>query len=97
MGMMEDKDYSFAAKGISALAKSFTAVLPSNPRAVSPETLAEIASENCENVFTENDPVKAYEEAFKNAEKDDVILVCGSLYLASDVRPIIDKLNPHQN
>lgn len=97
MGMMEDKDYAFAAKGISALAKSFTAVLPSNPRAVLPETLAEFARENCENVSVQNDPVKAYEEAFKNAEKDDIILVCGSLYLASDVRPVIDKMNSTQN
>lgn len=93
MGMMEDKEYAFAAEEISKLAKSFTAALPSNPRAVSPKVLAEIAEKNCENVFICENPSKAYREIYEKAEKDDIILVCGSLYLAGDVRGEIVSLN----
>ncbi len=93
MGMMEDKEYAFAADEISKLAKTFTATLPSNPRAVSPEVLAEIAEKNCSDVFICENPAEAYREIYEKAQKDDIILVCGSLYLAGDVRVDIVSLN----
>ena len=93
MGMMEDKEYEFASYEISKLAKTFTATLPSNPRAVSPKVLAEIAERNCSDVFICENPARAYREAFEKCEKDDIILVCGSLYLAGDVRGEIVSLN----
>lgn len=93
MGMMEDKEYAFAADEISKLAKTFTATLPSNPRAVSPEVLAEIAEKNCSDVFICENPAEAYREIYEKAQKDDIILVCGSLYLAGDVRGEIVSLN----
>lgn len=93
MGMMEDKEYEFAADEISKLAKTFTATLPSNPRAVSPKVLAEIAEKNCSDVFICENPAKAYREVYEKAQKDDIILVCGSLYLAGDVRGEIVSLN----
>lgn len=93
MGMMEDKDYVFAASEISKLAGTFTATLPSNPRAVSPKVLAGIAAKNCDGVSVCEDPCEAYREIYRKAQKDDVILVCGSLYLAGDVRGEIVSLN----
>lgn len=93
MGMMEDKEYEFAAQEISKLAKTFTGVLPSNPRAVSPKVLAEIAEKNCSDVFICENPAEAYREVYEKAQKDDIILVCGSLYLAGDVRGEIVSLN----
>lgn len=93
MGMMEDKEYAFAADEISKLAKTFTGVLPSNPRAVSPKVLAEIAEKNCSDVFICENPSEAYREIYEKAQKDDIILVCGSLYLAGDVRGEIVSLN----
>lgn len=93
MGMMEDKEYAFAADEISKLAKTFTATLPSNPRAVSPKVLAEIAEKNCSDVFICENPAEAYREVYEKAQKDDIILVCGSLYLAGDVRGEIVSLN----
>lgn len=93
MGMMEDKEYEFAADEISKLAKTFTATLPSNPRAVSPKVLAEIAEKNCSDVFICENPAEAYREVYEKAQKDDIILVCGSLYLAGDVRGEIVSLN----
>lgn len=93
MGMMEDKEYEFAADEISKLAKTFTATLPSNPRAVSPKVLAEIAEKNCSDVFICENPTEAYREVYEKAQKDDIILVCGSLYLAGDVRGEIVSLN----
>lgn len=93
MGMMEDKEYEFAADEISKFAKSFTAARPSNPRAVSPETLVKIAERNCARVRVCEDPSEAYREAYEKAGEDDIILVCGSLYLAGDVRGEIVSLN----
>lgn len=93
MGMMEDKEYEFAADEISKLAKTFTATLPSNPRAVSPKVLAEIAEKNCSDVFICENPAEAYRKIYEKAQKDDIILVCGSLYLAGDVRGEIVSLN----
>lgn len=93
MGMMEDKEYAFAAYEISKLAKTFTGVLPSNPRAVSPKVLAEIAEKNCSDVFICENPAEAYRKIYEKAQKDDIILVCGSLYLAGDVRGEIVSLN----
>lgn len=93
MGMMEDKEYEFAADEISKLAKTFTGVLPSNPRAVSPKVLAEIAEKNCSDVFICENPAEAYKKIYEKAQKDDIILVCGSLYLAGDVRGEIVSLN----
>lgn len=93
MGMMEDKEYEFAAQEISKLAKNFTATLPSNPRAVSPKVLAEIAEKNCSDVFICENPAEAYRKIYEKAQKDDIILVCGSLYLAGDVRGEIVSLN----
>lgn len=93
MGMMEDKEYEFAADEISKLAKTFTATLPSNPRAVSPKVLAEIAEKNCSDVFICENPAEAYKKIYEKAQKDDIILVCGSLYLAGDVRGEIVSLN----
>lgn len=93
MGMMEDKEYEFAADEISKLAKTFTGVLPSNPRAVSPKVLAEIAEKNCSDVFICENPAEAYRRIYEKAQKDDIILVCGSLYLAGDVRGEIVSLN----
>ncbi len=37
----------------------------------------------------EPNPEKAYNKALKKAKDDDVVLVCGSLYLASDVKKFI--------
>lgn len=93
MGMMEDKEYAFAADEISKFAKTFSATLPSNPRAVSPKVLAEIAKNNCSDVFICENPAEAYREIYEKAQKDDIILVCGSLYLAGDVRGEIVSLN----
>lgn len=93
MGMMEDKEYEFAAYEISKLAKTFTATLPSNPRAVSPKVLAEIAEKNCSDVFICENPAEAYRKIYEKAHKDDIVLVCGSLYLAGDVRGEIVSLN----
>ena len=93
MGMMEDKEYEFAADEISKLAKTFTGVLPSNPRAVSPKVLAEIAEKNCSDVFICENPAEAYRKIYEKAQKDDIILVCGSLYLAGDVRGEIVSVN----
>ncbi len=91
MGMMKDKDCFGVAKLIAPLCSAvLTVTVNSNQRAISAEELANIAAEFCNKVI----PFSNYNDALKEAEEISnilsvPILVCGSLYLASDIRPIL--------
>lgn len=85
-GMMKDKD---CAKAVETLAPLFSAVYtttPSNPRSLSAKELADKVKAYCKKVKAVDEPAKAYEKALKKADENDVVLVCGSLYLASDIK-----------
>ena len=91
MGMMKDKDCFGVAKLIAPLCSAvFTVTVNSNQRAIPAKELANIAAEFCNRVTSFSD----YDDALKKAEEISnilsvPILVCGSLYLASDIRPIL--------
>ncbi|MCQ2484235.1 MAG: bifunctional folylpolyglutamate synthase/dihydrofolate synthase [Clostridia bacterium] len=85
-GMMKDKDYSYCVKNLAPLCARVYTTTPSNPRALSAKELAEAVKPYCKKVKAIDDYAKAYEKAKKKAGADDVILVCGSLYLASDIK-----------
>lgn len=85
IGMMADKDTETYVKNIAPLCKEVVAVTPSNPRAMSAEELAEIASKYCESTKFIEGPKEGYDYIVSNAEADDTILVCGSFYLMSDI------------
>lgn len=85
-GMMKDKDYSYCVKNLAPLCARIYTTTPSNPRALSAKELAAAVKPYCSKVKAVDNCAKAYEKALKKAEKDDVVLVCGSLYLASDIK-----------
>lgn len=85
-GMMKDKDYSYCVKNLASLCARVYTTTPSNPRALPAKELAEAVKPYCKKVKAIDDYAKAYEKAKKKAGVDDVILVCGSLYLASDIK-----------
>lgn len=85
MGMMQDKDIDNV---LMLLLPHFDRVLTvpvSNPRAISPEELAEKITRLGGNAKPCDNAVTAYKEAFNGIDKDEVLLVCGSLYLCSDI------------
>lgn len=93
LGVLADKDYSVELTMLgSRFAKIFTAD-GYNPRALSADELCTLASE-----YTEAQACGSPEEAFDAALAEhcpnDVIIVCGSLYLAGYLRSyIIDSIN----
>lgn len=90
MGMMRDKDYVRAVARIAPHADSFIAVTPSlEYRALPKEELAKAAQPYCEHTEVSESFRGAYERAIELAGKDGVVVICGSLYLATDMRTAI--------
>lgn len=85
-GMMKDKDYTYCVKNLAPLCARIYTTTPSNPRALPAKELASAVKPYCKKVKAVEDCAKAYEKAQKKTGPDDVILVCGSLYLASDIK-----------
>lgn len=91
MGMMADKEYLLALQKLSPLCESIVTTTPRNPRALSAEDLKNHALSYNIPVTAVNEPGEAFKFALEQTPREDVLLVCGSLYLASDVRPEILK------
>ena len=99
-GILADKDYDAMLDMILPLAGKVLCVSPENARALSPEKLLEevdskmshLNEESCK-VETScfNDVESAVKEAFRTAEKTDVICCIGSLYLISDIKDLINS------
>ncbi len=91
MGMIDSKDYERSVKLISMLSDGFFAVDDFAPNAVPAEKLAELAEKN-----TQAESCKSLSEAVGKAkalalENDGIVVVCGSLYLASEYLNTIGK------
>jgi len=84
LGMFSDKDFVPSVHKIASLADKIYTVTIDFPRSAPASLIAETAKEVCKNVVTCN----SYEEALQLAMKDPFVLVCGSLYLATDIRAI---------
>ncbi len=89
VSMMADKDVENSIKNLATNAKVMIATKCSNPRAINAEELAVICKKFCKEVYTVENPTEAIERAFDLKENDNLISVCGSLYLASEVRPYL--------
>ncbi len=87
IGMMEDKDISdYAAVLGGCFSEIITVKVQGNPRTISAEGLAKIFSKYNKNVSAASDYADALQKA--GVGKRDV-MVCGSLYLAGAVRPLL--------
>lgn len=84
VGMLKDKDYKKCIDLLSPFCKKFIATTPNNPRALSAKALFD-ASSVSEKEYFEN-PKEAINYAISVSNADDIICVCGSLYLISDIR-----------
>lgn len=85
-GMMKDKDYAYCAKKLAPLCEKIYTTTVSNPRSLTAKELAEELKKHGAKAKPVDDCGKAYKKALKKADKDSVVIVCGSLYLASDIK-----------
>ena len=61
-----------------------------NPRALTSEEMGEIAREHFEGVTVTNSVQEALSKALSEAQEKNIpLFVCGSLYLAGEIRPLI--------
>ncbi|MGN1329335.1 MAG: bifunctional folylpolyglutamate synthase/dihydrofolate synthase [Eubacterium sp.] len=81
IGMMSDKDIDSYLKIIAPHCKRIITTKPNNDRAISAEELKAIAEKYCPNVTAISNPLQAIK-----VKEYDFLLVCGSFYLARDVR-----------
>ena len=85
IGMLKDKDVDGYLSVIAPKCRKIYAVTPDSPRALSANELSVIAKKYCDNV----EVIENAELAVKQAQID---LVCGSFYLARQVRKILREL-----
>lgn len=85
IGLLADKDSS-SLYLLDGLFKRIIAVDINNPRALPAEDLARRLGGVCKEIEVIHEPKNAYEKALSYG---DDIFICGSLYLASEIRPCI--------
>ena len=86
LGMMADKDCEESLSNILPLFSNVITVKPSNPRSMPASELALIAERFCPDVVAVENPLDGIDKAISQIDNYDALVVCGSLYLAGDVR-----------
>lgn len=98
MAVMEDKDVDGVLRILGPLFAEIITVPLVQPRTMQPELLAEKAKQYCP-ATAAGSPEAALSMALTTMQKEDkeeiALVVCGSFYLASDLRPLI--LNKFKN
>lgn len=92
IAMMADKDYEQSLSKIASLCKTVFAVSASNPRSLTPEQLALTAKNYCDDVRCCSDHKTALINAANTVSENGMILICGSLYLAGDIRNLAKEI-----
>jgi dihydrofolate synthase/folylpolyglutamate synthase len=89
MGILADKDYRTFLRTLAPYATRLLAVTPPGARALPAAKLAEAA----EGLGLAAEAFGTYDEAltaaFAELEENDALVICGSLYLASRLRPLV--------
>ncbi|MBQ8266913.1 MAG: bifunctional folylpolyglutamate synthase/dihydrofolate synthase, partial [Clostridia bacterium] len=90
IGVMRDKNYGEVMAKTLPLCKNVICVKPEGPRSLSAEELANEAQKHCNNIFVANTLDNALKLA-RQKSNGKPIFVFGSLYLASQIRPLLKK------
>ncbi|MBR2730406.1 MAG: bifunctional folylpolyglutamate synthase/dihydrofolate synthase [Clostridia bacterium] len=91
--LMADKDYDAFLQRVAPFADLLIATRAPVPRALDAQALADAAAPYCARCRAVEDPVDAVQAGFEAlAGADDVLLVCGSFYLAGAVREKLKNL-----
>jgi len=87
MGMLADKDVTSATQNLAGLFSHVITITPSNSRAMSAKDLAA----DWQNLGASAEPMDDIDAAFRKAlnlaGENGAVLICGSLYLAGELRP----------
>ncbi len=94
-GMLGDKDSENSVKLLAPLFDKVITVKPNNPRGLSAEKLREYILPYCGNVIACSSINSAFDIAKTEINNFDMLFVGGSLYLASEFRPLL--INQFQN
>ena len=86
VGIMEDKEVSAILSELAPLANTLIASSPHNPRAMSAQQIAEIAQNYCNEVKVIADIWEGVDYVKKVAQKDDCVVVTGSLFTVGEAR-----------
>ena len=86
MGMMADKDCSSALNHLLPLFSKVIAVAPSNPRSMEAERFRDLVLQQGVDAQAAASPAEGVSEAVRQLKGYDALAVCGSLYLAADIR-----------
>ncbi len=92
MGMMADKDCRKALDNLLPFFAGVIAVTPSNPRSMPADEFCRLAAASGVPCEAMGRPEEGVRYAFSQISAYDALVVCGSLYLAADVRPILIDL-----
>lgn len=91
LGIFADKAVSDVVEQLAPLADSVIVSKSTNPRAMSPEELAEIVKKKNNRVIIKQDIFSGIKEAFALAGKKDLICIAGSLSTMSEARKYWEK------
>ncbi|EOC99497.1 bifunctional folylpolyglutamate synthase/dihydrofolate synthase [Caldisalinibacter kiritimatiensis] len=89
MGILRDKEVEYIIQNLAPLADQVIVTEANSPRTLKAEELAESVREYNENIIIKNKLESAIDRAFDMADKKDLIVFSGSLYLIGDVRKYI--------
>ena len=89
IGMMADKDSETALSRVVPLFSHVLTLQPRNPRSMTAGALAEVASHYCPDCRAMDSIAEALKLAKELSGEDGAVVVCGSFYLASEVRPYL--------
>lgn len=85
MGVLSDKDYEQMVQILAPAADKIYTVAPDNPRALSSKELCNCISKYHQNVEERQRLVECLSEVRQKAEKDDVIIICGTLSFQNEL------------
>jgi dihydrofolate synthase/folylpolyglutamate synthase len=86
-GLLAEKNWRVCLKKIVPLLTKIIVTKPNNIRACEPQLLADFLSGMGREVIVEPESKTALKNALALCNKDDALLIFGSLYLASEIRP----------
>lgn len=90
---MSDKDAGGIFREVLPYCHSVTAYsMPENPRAMPVTEIMRLASEYCGEVYAAGTLEAAIVQPLSHCRDDDAVLIFGSLYFASEVRPVAMRL-----
>ena len=89
MGMMSDKDSRETLRTLGPLFSQIVAVAPEGLRALPAQKLAEVAREFCPKVIPAGSCREALALAVRAMGEDGALVVCGSFYLAGEIREML--------